>query len=121
MSVGLDGAGLAAAFPFHLVVDRRLRLVQAGPALRDHDPALEPGVDLHGRVSVVSPEIDVGFEALQAQVGSLILLRVDPSGLVLRGQLIACGPDRLLYVGSPWVTEPDELRRLGRAPRSSRW
>ena len=118
MSAGLDGAGLAAAFPFHLLVDRRLRLVEAGPALRDHDPALEPGVDLRGRLSVVSPETDASFEALRAQVGNPMLLRIDPSGLVLRGQLIECGPDRLLYVGSPWVTEPEELRRLGLTIRS---
>ncbi len=105
----------AAAFPFHLVIDRDLRIVQAGPslhrlcpALRDHDP-----FDSH--FTVTTPRRASTFDAMATRSRAMFLLRgVADRHVTLRGQMLYDDLDRVLFfVGSPWVTDTAALQGLG--------
>ena len=109
-------AGLVdAAFPFHLVFDEDLRVVAAGSSINQlHDVGLV-GRDLIDLFRVDTPKVAPSFEAFATQHRSLFLLRstiID--GLVLRGQMLFDdAARRLVFVGSPWVTETSAFASLG--------
>ena len=114
-SWGLDPAQLGLAFPFHLVLDRELLIVQAGASVRrlhDHDIV---GRSFRELFEVATPEISCTFDALQARPRSLFLLQSSTRpGLVLRGQMFHDPvAECLIFIGSPWVTQTSAFASLG--------
>jgi diguanylate cyclase (GGDEF)-like protein len=111
----LSPAMLAAVFPFHLVLDRRLRVLQAGGSLlRLHGPAVV-GMALAELFTVTTPKVATTFDRLASSPRSLFLLRsVTSEGLVLRGQMMhQPGADVVFFVGSPWITKTTDFVDLG--------
>jgi signal transduction histidine kinase len=103
-----------AAFPFHLVMDRELRVRQVGAALLRACPDLEQGVLLTTRVEIVKPAVAVpSFETLGAEGATVYLLRHRGTELKLRGQFVRDGSDALFFLGSPWVTSVEQLKGYG--------
>jgi diguanylate cyclase (GGDEF)-like protein len=106
---------LAAVFPFHLVLDRRLRVLQAGGSLlRIHGPSVV-GTALAALFEVATPKVSTTFEGLASSPRSLFLLRsLTSEGLVLRGQMLhEPGADVVFFVGSPWITKTTDFVDLG--------
>lgn len=110
--VGLDAEQLGRVFPFHLVFNRQMHLVQTGVSAGLICPGMAIGAQLEDFVSLSSPNVACTFEELSAHQNSLILFRT-ASGVTLRGQVVGVGPDLLSFVGSPWVTEPAVLEQVG--------
>jgi diguanylate cyclase (GGDEF)-like protein len=114
-SWALSSALLDGAFPFHLVLDRELRVVQAGPSAHKMHPAGVVGLQLGELFDVATPKIPCTFDSFAAAPRSLFLLasRTRP-GLLLRGQILHdAGADCLFFVGSPWMTETTAFASLG--------
>jgi signal transduction histidine kinase len=113
----LSPAAFATAFPFHLVLDTDLRVVQVGEALRKSCPTLVPGVSYTDQFEVVKPTMErCTFEALCSNQGVVFLMLHRDSGLRLRGQMVReADPDRMFFLGGPWVTSLNHLQtfRLG--------
>jgi signal transduction histidine kinase len=110
---GLDAAALHRLFPFHLVLDRALQVRQAGPVLRRILPALAAPVRFPDHFAVRRPALALDFESLaESSAIFLIEARARPE-LVLKGQILPCDADALVFVGSPWVTDLVALSRLG--------
>ena len=105
----------AAAFPFHLVLDRDLRVLQAGPSLQRLCPAAVGGVPLEEIFVVTTPRSAKTFEAMAARSRSIFLLRAAADrNVTLRGQMLHDDVDDVLFfVGSPWVTDTAALGGLG--------
>ena len=103
------------AFPFHLVLDRDLRITQAGTSIqRLHHDALV-GSNFSALFEVAAPKIATSFDAFADRPRSLFLLRsLTKPGLVLRGQVLHDPlADCLFFVGSPWVTQTSAFASLG--------
>jgi PAS domain S-box-containing protein len=113
MPLGLSPDGLSLVFPFHFVFGRDLVVRQAGRS------ALRLLPNLVGRVLgeslVVSrPVIPATFEAIRAAAKELFVLRARDRDLVLRGQFLAEDEAGVLcFLGSPWISSPDGLRKAG--------
>ena len=112
MSVGLSARGLAEAFPYHLVVDERLVVVQRGPSLGKVLPALVAGERLSDHLSMRRPEAPLSFATLAGAAGEPILLEARSSPLMLRGQ-VHVEDGRAVLLVSPRVTSAADLGRLG--------
>ena len=100
------------AFPFHLVLDRKLKLAQVGPALQRVCPELRPGMALAGCFRIVQPGNLPACEVLFKRSGERVHIEHAASGLRLQGELVLEeGGDRLLLLVSPWATDlsPDSL------------
>jgi diguanylate cyclase (GGDEF)-like protein len=106
---------LNAAFPFHLVLDRELRVLQAGASARKLHPGGLVGLALDQLFEVTTPKTPITFDAFVARPRSLFLLRsLTLPELVLRGQMLNDPvADCLYFVGSPWMTETTAFGRLG--------
>lgn len=104
---------LDAAFPCHFVVDQALRVVRAGKVLQRVTP-VRIGSFLGDVVRVRRPKAPLAFDALRASASSLVVLDVEGADLALRGQFVDLSADGLLvFVGAPWITEPDQLEKVG--------
>ena len=111
---GLPPEQFAAAFPFHLAVDRDLVLRQAGRSLQRLCPDVTPGAVLATVFRLLRPEGEWDFAWLLKNRRELFLLVHLTSGLQLRGEFVALpGDAELLFLGSPWLTDSREIVERG--------
>jgi two-component system, cell cycle sensor histidine kinase and response regulator CckA len=111
---GLSPQQLAEVFPFHLGVDRRLHVVQYGPGLQRLCPALRLGQPFSAHLRVARPNVPLDFDRMATLRRALFVLESLQGGWRLRGQLVpAMGGEVLLFLGSPWVTDVEQVSRLG--------
>ncbi|MBL6763635.1 MAG: response regulator [Verrucomicrobiae bacterium] len=109
-TLGLSPEQFATAFPFHFAVDREMRLTQLGRSLTNVMPGAKLGANLADLVSIARPPVKIEFEALAATTKTLLLLQVQSTEILLRGQMMRAG-ENLLFLGSPWLTESKDLKR----------
>jgi|GEM_PF-2017999 len=110
-AVGLDPTALAAAFPFHFVVDPSGSVEQVGPSLARLAPALLGATPTeHFEHHRGKAALDLG--AIAAAAPSYVLLRHTATRLLWRGQTLRSG-GRLIFVGAPWVASTEELEPSG--------
>ena len=103
------------AFPFHLVLDHDLCVVAAGSSISQLHDEHVIGRRLIELFHIATPKVAPTFDMFAKQSRSLFLLRsTSIEGLVLRGQMLFdAAARRLVFVGSPWVTETSSFASLG--------
>ncbi len=113
--VGLSSAQMVNAFPFHLVIDRNLRIVQVGRSLRGLVPGAAIGAMVADLLTLRRPSGGWSFEALEAGQRLLHIVEFPSSGLVLRGQMLRLDTPAALiaFLCTPWLEGPESLDRLG--------
>jgi signal transduction histidine kinase/HPt (histidine-containing phosphotransfer) domain-containing protein len=102
-------------FPFHLLVDEELRILSSGPVLARllAEPPLA-GSSLAARFRLQRPELPLLLASLLECRGQLLILEARQIPLQLKGQICVLEEGRgLLFVGTPWLTELDDLQKLG--------
>jgi PAS domain S-box-containing protein len=113
-SFGLPPEQFAAAFPFHIVTDRRLTILQVGASLGRICPDIRPGARLDAVVGAVRPEGQIGYDWIVAHAARFFLLEHSANGLKLRGQFLVLPNDgTLLFLGSPWFTDTAQIPAHG--------
>ena len=78
--LGISNGIFCNAFPFHFIVDRKLRVVQVGSGLErllSHDHGVTGG-NFRSYFSVIYPEIHVTFSAFLARVNARVELSIKP-------------------------------------------
>lgn len=114
--IGLPPGDLSAAFPFHIVLDRELRVVQAGEVILRICPTLQVGKKLATAFRVVRPSLADEFNLIRGQPRALFMLSSLSSKLLLKGQMLYLADDDVIaFLGSPWVQELPEIQTLGMA------
>jgi signal transduction histidine kinase/HPt (histidine-containing phosphotransfer) domain-containing protein/ActR/RegA family two-component response regulator len=108
----LDAAEVDTLFPFHIALDAQGRLVRWGRTLARILPTLGGGDPLEAHFELVRPAGPTSLEALTRAAATVVVLRARAAMLTLRGQVLVRA-DGALFVGTPWVSELGELRRLG--------
>ena len=111
--LNLSPPQFATAFPFHIVLDERLRVLQTGSVLSRLCPALTEGTELSEHFFVQRPVLQrVDFDAIHQHRKSLFVLQHREGPLRLRGEIVV-QDRRLVFLGSPWVTEMADVSRIG--------
>jgi anti-anti-sigma regulatory factor len=104
----------AGAFPFHLVFNRQLTLLQIGTVLQRIYPALLVGQPLDHYFRFRVPEIEPTFDQILEQSRTVFLLEAQDIALQLKGAMMYDQADDLLfYLCSPWLTDSSQLKPLG--------
>jgi len=111
--LALTPAQVATLFPFHLLFDSSLTLLQSGASIRKICPDLETGTDLGTLFELERPQAAFNFDFIAANPQMLYLLRRPRSPLRLRGQMVRLSDHEIAYLCSPWSPEPGFLRTLG--------
>ena len=114
ISVGLSPEQFTAAFPFHVVCDAELRVVQAGPSLRRIFPQMCDGARLTEHFRSARPRGATTYAAICQQQQALFLLEPLAPGLTLRGQMLPLPESQLIaFLGAPSVTSVQQLSDSG--------
>lgn len=112
--IGLSAQQLNLVFPFHVIFGSDTTLLQVGPKLQQIYPELLLGKPLAHYFSINRPHIDIDFTQIKAQTQALFFLASCSGHVNLRGQMVYLAyPERILFLGSPWVTEMDHVQQLG--------
>lgn len=114
VAVGLSPEHLANIFPFHFCLNRDLVPVQVGRSLQRLVPALMNGKPITHFLSVEHPKSVVDFDGIIAHLGELFIMWFAHPDLRLRGQMVHLAEqEKVLFLGSPWMTEMATLQKLG--------
>ena len=101
--------------PFHLRVDRALRITRIGSLLQRIAPTLKSGEPLLDHMEMQPAMPNATFAAIaQGLAGKLAILRMHEPMFQIRGCFVELpGHEELLFAGSLWVTELEALTELG--------
>ncbi|UKP00327.1 response regulator [Nostoc sp. UHCC 0870] len=104
----------AALFPFHLVIDREMKIVQVGGVLqRILEPVVLLDSSLEEHFQIHRPNCPANFAAIIQRSRSLFLLQSHYKEMQLKGQMLYLeASDHLLFLGSPNVTDIAHLKKL---------
>ncbi|PAW67371.1 MAG: hypothetical protein B9S34_05615 [Opitutia bacterium Tous-C1TDCM] len=108
----LSAGELDALFPFHLGIGPDGVLTRVGRSLRRLSDCAAAGQPLAAHFEPVRPAEPFDPARLRATAGRLTTIREKQRGTILRGQFQLVGGE-LLFVGSPWLTNVDDLRSVG--------
>jgi PAS domain S-box-containing protein len=111
--LGPSPAQFAALFPFHFVVDDANRVVQFGDTLAAVCPGLAIGSNLEDHLTIRRPVGATLTAGIGSHLASLFLLQLRTRDLQLRGQILPLPGGRVLFVGSPWITDLQNIQELG--------
>ena len=121
-------------FPFHILFDRSLNVVQLGRSIGRIIPAMRIGCNINDTFDVIRPHMDLTFDSILAHINTVYVLRskyghVQTSAddiltaidndhelerLRLKGQMIYIEEsDCMLLLCSPCLTNLDDLARRG--------
>jgi len=113
LSPGLDAAAFARAFPFHLRLDRGLRIRAVGASLAVAMPALQLSDPLGRHFAVRRPADASTVEQFRAHGTHLVTLRgLERTDLVLRGSAEMLDDGGVLLVVSPVLHSLEAMRAL---------
>ncbi len=103
---------LDTLFPFHFGLAPDGTLTRVGRGLLRMSEAAATGDSLARWFEPVRPAEPFDAARLRATAGRLTTIRERRRGTILRGQFQVLGGE-LLFVGSPWLTNVDDLRNVG--------
>jgi signal transduction histidine kinase len=107
----------ATLFPFHLVLDRTLRIIQVGSVLHRLYPfMLGEHQDLHEHFRIRTPQSAVDFDSMRSQPNPVFILVLRHNDLKFKGRMqYLADDDALLFMGSPIVKNLSSLSKYGLA------
>ncbi|MBW4531390.1 MAG: response regulator [Aphanothece saxicola GSE-SYN-MK-01-06B] len=102
-------------FPFHLIVERELRICSAGSVLRRILPVPELlGQRLDDHFLLLRPDVPMDFSSLGDCTGRHVILKSVAIPLQLKGQICCLDEkEQLLFVGTPCLLQLEDLKALG--------
>lgn len=100
-------------FPFYIIFDRNQEIVGTGEAIQRISPVQLVDSKFDQLFHISRPKIVCEFEAIRKHEKSLFFLQAVHSHLQLKGQMICISESKILFIGSPWVTESSGLAALG--------
>lgn len=100
-------------FPFYFVFDRNLCVYQSGDSLRKIEPRLIKGASLNEFFKIKNPRIPLDYQKISSRSNSQHTWLLNES-TSMRGQLVSIQDSELLiFMGSPWISNVDQLGELG--------
>lgn len=115
MHYGLPPDAFGLAFPFHMILNPNLEIIQAGSTLQRLYPQVQ-GSLLSTLFQIRRPLIPITFEVLCTHCHSVFLLQACENQIRLKGQMLPIQDANLLaFLGSPWLTDIADIQPLGLA------
>ena len=113
----LDRGQFSKLFPFHFILDVDMRILDMGSVLARICPKVVPGDDINDHFLMFrlgsEPVKSLSRDFILRQQSTLFVFKSTSTDLMLRCQvLILRDPERYLFLGSPWVRNPTELKAL---------
>ncbi len=113
--IGLPPKLFSTAFPFHLVIDSRLRIIQFGAGIPSLLPEISRSTNFEKHFVIRQPKIKLDFNNICAEPDTLFLMElIGESNVTLKGQMLYDYDLGLLtFIGSPYLRSMEELKTTG--------
>jgi signal transduction histidine kinase len=103
----------AKIFPFYIVLNRDLEMVNIGPVLKRLYPDILENKDFQTSFQIKRPNVVADFDTIRAHPRSLFLLESIDNGMQLKGQIIYVDYEEvILFLGSPWITDTNLMAKF---------
>lgn len=109
----LSVAEFAAAFPFYFAFDAACRLTEFGDKLPRICSRVRVGSLIADCFEISRPAVACDYESIIANRQKLFLIHCRGSRALLRGQMLPRSGGEVLFLGSIWLSNPQELSRYG--------
>jgi C4-dicarboxylate-specific signal transduction histidine kinase len=107
---GLPPQQFATAFPFHLVLNMQMEILQVGSTLQRICADILPSVSMDKLFESILPEGVFCVDWVLENAGSFFLLKHRASDLKLRGEFVFLPSEKvLLFLGTPWFIDASEI------------
>ena len=104
----------AKAFPFHIILNRNIEIIQVGQVLQRIAPESLVNSKFEKHFQINRPSINLNFDIIKKKIRSLFILQFIHKEMQLKGQFMYQEEgDILFFLGSPWVTDVASLSPLG--------
>ncbi|MEK8123107.1 MULTISPECIES: PAS domain-containing protein [unclassified Methylocystis] len=104
------------AFPFYLAWNAQNRIVEVGPSLRKVCPCVEPAQNLTDALRLVRPHGELSASFFNDHRDQLFVLEDRTNQRLLRGGYLPLEQLGLgVFLGTPWMTSPDQIAAHGLA------
>lgn len=110
---GLPWTVFFRAFPFGLLLDKELRVLEAGPSAKRLLGERLVGVSLTDLFAIEPTMRGQGWEWLRRHQGTLMVLRPKDTPVRLAGEFAEITESVGAFLGSPWMGAPEEAERWG--------
>lgn len=101
------------AFPFHLAIDKNLKIIQSGHAIQRLLPNLIQN-SLTEYCDISRPKLLLDFDTISLNLSKLFILNFKGLDLKMRGQFILHESQEVLFfLGTPWINDIQELKKTG--------
>lgn len=100
-------------FPFYFIVDEQLHISEAGISLKKLFPDIVSKSFSDFFVFRQPRSIQLNIHSISEYINQIIILETHSKNrIIYRGQVVSVESyDRLLFVGSPWITDVDDLKK----------
>lgn len=111
--IGLSPELVDRTFPFHVVFDRDGRVLQVGPVLARLCPKLAGGA-IADTLQIVRPEpMPFELDRILLHPRTVFVIQLLDGSLKLKGQMLPLDGGTIMFLGSPWITQLNDLGTLG--------
>ena len=111
--IQIDAAMVDAVFPCHFMIDKADEICGMGPLFKRLCPEAEVGNAVAMHLHVIRPNISLSYDELGKQEHEFLIVQ-GKSGCRMKGQAVFLeNDDRILFIGSPWVTDIADLSGMG--------
>jgi PAS domain S-box-containing protein len=107
----LPPGSISSLFPFFIESDAEFRIRTVGPSLQRVCPHLKSGVLIADAFICRRPDRELELASLRTETGVLWVLQEQKSELLLRGQALPLDTGGLLFIGSPWLSDTNDLSK----------
>ena len=99
-------------FPFHVLVDASLSIINFGNGLKKISPGIETGRALNDFLELKAPVISPCYDEIAQKAKQLFLFSVIGKELQLKGQVL-CFNNSALFILSPVISDSTVLKNFG--------
>ncbi len=111
--VGLPPELVDRTFPFHVAFDVKGQVLQVGSVLQRLCPDLA-GSSISDTFEIIRPEaMPFDIERIKLHPRTVFVVQLRDRSLKLKGQMLAIDDGAMMFLGSPWITQLDELATHG--------
>ena len=114
LKIDLSPDQFSALFPYHFLLDDDFRFLGAGTVLGRVCPEIKIGEPLTDIFETLRPFGTPSRDWILQHLNNFFLFRSRSNGLQLRGGFIrALKTDCYVFLGSPWLSDPSQLKTFG--------
>lgn len=107
--VGLPPELVDRTFPFHVAFDATGRVWQVGSVLQRLCPSLADS-SVGDALEILRPEpMEFDVERIKQHPRTVFVVQLRNRSLKLKGQMLPLEDGSIMFLGSPWITQLDEL------------